>query len=172
MLPQTLLFVLLLVISRCSAQVISPRSGLAEQTTSTSTITSSELSTEVETSFQTRTKTTESRHSVTETEASTITSSTMTTHTKVDTHSSIPTTSSTVSLTSTVTIDSTQSPPQTHTQVVKPTKSVPACCDFSGVEEPYKRLEPEVQIDMTCLHPRFVSIRLSQFHHSTHRTKH
>jgi hypothetical protein len=162
MLPQTLLFFLLLVISRCSAQVISPRSGLAEQTTSTSTITSSELSIEVETSFRTRTKTTKSRHSVTETEASTITSSTMTTHTKVNTHSSIPTTSSTVSLTSTVTIDSTTRPPQTYTEVVKPKKPKPTCCDFSKEEGSYTRLGPEVQIDMTCLHPKLVSTRLSQ----------
>jgi hypothetical protein len=84
----------------------------------------------------------------------------MTTHTKVDTHSSIPTTSSTVSLTSTVTIDSTQSPPQTHTTVVKPAKATPTCCDFSDETGSYQRQEKEVQIDMTCLHPKFVSTLL------------
>jgi hypothetical protein len=176
MLSKAVLFFCFMVILRCSGHAISPHLSLVEQATLTaSTITSSELSTEFETIYRTLTSSTTSHHSVTETDASTITSETTTRHTKVDTYTSVPTESSITSSTTTETMNLsisketvteketvTTTPPQTHTQIVKTGPPKPTCCEFTDDDLKYTYVPntknwPAIQIDTTCLHPRFVS---------------
>lgn len=180
MLSNTVIFFCFMVILRCSGHAISPPLALAKQATlTTSAMTSSELSTEFETSFRTLTSSTTSHHSVTETDASTITSETTTRHTKVDTYTSIPTESALTSSTTTETMNLsistltqketetvTTTPPQTHTQIVKTGPPKPTCCDFTDDDLKYTYVPdtknwPAIQIDTTCLHPRFVSTYLT-----------
>jgi hypothetical protein len=180
MLTQALLFVFL-VILRCSGHAISPPLALVDQATlTTSTIISSELSTEFETSFRTLTSSTTSRHSVQETDASTITSETTIRHTKVNTHTSIPTesfiTSSTTTETMNLSISTltqeketviqketvTTTPPQTHTQTVHTGPPRPTCCSYTDEDRRNTGVLdtknfPDIKLDTTCLHPRFVS---------------
>lgn len=187
MLPSALLF-FSVITSRCSAHVISPhnRHVLPLHDSDTNTVTSTDLSTEIETMHETVTVSTTSLHSASVTDRSTITSPDSTKHTQTVTHSSVPTTTVTQNSVSTVKIDETYrtvtkketvteisvstatvQPPQTKTKIEENAAPKPTCCTFSGSEGPYPKNLPESPIDITCLHPVWVSI-LS----CTTRTKH
>lgn len=182
MLPQTLLC-FSVIVSRCSAHVVSPhnRHGLALHDSNTNTVTSTDLSTEVETMHETVTLSTTSLQTASETDRTTITSGDSKSHTQVVTHSSAPTTTVTKNSVSTINLDqtyrtlteketmtelsvstATAQPTQTKTKTEIEEVAGPkaTCCNFSGVqiEGPYPTHLADSLIDLTCLHPRWVNV--------------